>query len=106
MRDYTDPREEAKRKADEETRQRIATEQERDDYKWLMSDPRGRRIMWGIISFCGVYRTSFHTSGSQTAFNEGMRNTGLMLNDKICTYTLDSALQMQNEAREGAVNKS
>ena len=104
--DPTDYKAEARRKADEETQKRIATEQERDDYRWLLGDPRGRRIMWELLSSCGLYRTSFVHSGSQTAFNEGMRNIGLMLNDRVLTHAPETWIQMQSEAREGALNKS
>lgn len=102
MNDPTNHRQELARQAEEETRRRIRIEQERDDYKWLLADPRGRRIMWELLSACGLYRTSFHSSGSQTAFNEGMRNIGIMLNARVIEHAPETWIQMSTEAREAS----
>lgn len=53
-----------------------------EDFKWLMSDKRGRRFVWRLLEMTGVYRTSF-TGNSTTFFNEGMRNVGLMVVNEI-----------------------
>ena len=55
---------------------------ETDDWKWLMSTPRGRRIVWRILSLTGMFRSSF-TGNSQTFFNEGERNVGLKLQASV-----------------------
>lgn len=47
-----------------------------DDFKWMLSDPRGRRIFMRMLDETGFQRTSF-TGNSYTFFNEGMRNVGL-----------------------------
>lgn len=61
---------------DREEKQRLTSRQEADDVKWLMSDKRGRRLMWGLLERTGLYRTSF-TGNSETFFREGARNVGL-----------------------------
>lgn len=49
-----------------------------NDLQWLMSNKRGRRVMWRLLEQSGVYRLSFDpNSASVTAFNEGQRNYGL-----------------------------
>lgn len=53
-----------------------------EDFKWLMSDKRGRRFVWRMLEVTGVYRTSF-TGNSTTFFNEGMRNIGLIVMNEI-----------------------
>ena len=53
-----------------------------EDFKWLMSDQRGRRFVYRVLEMTGVYRTSF-TGNSTTFFNEGMRNVGLMVVNEI-----------------------
>ena len=53
-----------------------------EDFKWIMSDKRGRRFMWRLLEVTGVYRTSF-TGNSTTFFNEGMRNVGLIVMNEI-----------------------
>ncbi|WP_343684009.1 hypothetical protein [Asticcacaulis sp.] len=63
----------AKKKADEKLRA-----QTKADWDWLMADARGRRIIWALLEFCGVFRTSF-TGNSETFFKEGQRNVGLSI---------------------------
>lgn len=53
---------------------RIAN-QEVEDLKWLMSDKRGRRIMYNLLAFTGVFRNPF-TGNSETFFRCGMMNVG------------------------------
>lgn len=53
------------------------------DLKWLMEQKRGRRIVWRWLEEAGVYRSSFNTSGSVMAFNEGMRNFGLRILSQV-----------------------
>lgn len=68
--------------AQEKARQKRELEQastdrmDAEDIKWLMSDKRGRRIMWRLLEKTGVYRTSM-TGDNYTFFNEGARNIGL-----------------------------
>ncbi len=63
-------------------RQRAARDREKDDFKLLMSEKWGRRIAWRLLDRCGVFRTSF-TGNSETFFNEGKRNIGLMIVGEI-----------------------
>lgn len=49
-----------------------------EDVKWLMSSPRGRRIVWRVLGLAGIYRSSF-TGNSETFFREGARNLGLQV---------------------------
>ena len=58
--------------------QRLAREREIDDFKFVMGDPRGRRVVWRILEKAGIYRSSY-TGNSETFFREGERNIGLML---------------------------
>lgn len=62
-----------------DTVRRNLVETEKDDWKWLMSSPRGRRIMWRLLGWTGMYRSSF-TGNSETFFREGERNVGLRVN--------------------------
>jgi hypothetical protein len=54
-----------------------------DDVKWLMSNKRGRRIVYRLLERAGVWRLSFHTNALQMAFNEGTRNEGLAMLAKL-----------------------
>lgn len=57
---------------------------EEEDFKWVMSDSRGQRVMRRILEQAGIYQLSFAAESTHiTAFNEGRRNVGLFVNDEI-----------------------
>lgn len=70
---------------------------EMDDLKWLLRHPQGRRVITRILDQTGVYRSSFNHSGSQMAFNEGRRNTGLWLTDEMTTADQEGYLKLLRE---------
>lgn len=70
-----------------------------EDVRWLMSSPRGRRLVWWLLSKSGVSRTSFNNSGSVMAFNEGQRNIGLMLQAEVLEASPDAYMTMLQEQR-------
>jgi hypothetical protein len=76
----------------------VAQEQQREDVTWLMADPRGRRLMFSWLEFCGVMRSSM-TGNSMTFFNEGQRNVGLMLQGNLLQHAAEQWIVMMNEAR-------
>lgn len=97
MSDY-DPFKPRESREDTERRAFIAQEQQAEDVRWLMADPRGRRLMWSWLEFTGVRRTAM-TGNSQTFFNLGVQNVGLMLEANIMKHAPEAWLQMVNEAR-------
>lgn len=80
-------------------KQRLTSDQEAEDFKWLMSDKRGRRIVWGLLEKTGLYRSSF-TGNSETFFREGERNIGLKLMALIHDNCPERYNQMVMEQRE------
>jgi hypothetical protein len=85
---------EAERRQKQGNRARVI----RDDWTWLMGSKRGRRIVWGILEECGVFRTSF-TGNSETFFREGRRAIGLWALD-LAAANPDIFAQMMAEAKE------
>jgi hypothetical protein len=85
---------EAERRQKQGNRARVI----RDDWTWLMSSKRGRRIVWSILEEAGVYRTSF-TGNSETFFREGKRAIGLWALD-IATANPEVFVAMLAEAKE------
>ena len=61
--------------------QRLA---EIEDFKWVMADSRGQRVLRRVLEQAGIYQLSFAAENTHvTAFNEGRRNVGLFINDEI-----------------------
>lgn len=56
--------------------ERLEQQSEESDVKWLMSNKRGRRIIWRLLNQSGVFRLSFNTDSMLMAFAEGNRNFG------------------------------
>lgn len=82
--------------ADKEKRGR---KQELEDLHWLLSDPRGRRLLWRYLSLCGVFQLSF-TGNSSTFFNEGRRDIGLHILADVTEARPEAYLEMVNEANK------
>lgn len=89
-----------RKKEQSDERTKLAMQTEADDWKWLMSNKRGRRIVCRLLESCGVYRLSFNHSGSITAFNEGARNIGLMMLAQIHATCPDQYAVMLKEQQD------
>lgn len=73
--DPTDTRAAEERETEAAAKAKRIADQEVEDLKWLMSDKRGRRVMWNLLAFTGVFRQPF-TGNSETFFRCGMMNVG------------------------------
>jgi len=62
-----------------EKRARRARQRYDADFRWLMADARGRRLVWHWLTAARLYESSMGPSPEATAFNEGRRNAGLVL---------------------------
>lgn len=66
------------------------------DVKWLLEQPQGRRVLWGILEKTGINALSF-TGDSKTFFREGSRNVGLWLQAESIRCNRARYLTMQEE---------
>lgn len=80
-------------------KKRLTSEREAEDFKWLMSDKRGRRVVRRLLERTGVYRTSF-TGNSETFFREGERNIGLHYMAMAHAHCMDKYALMITETRD------
>jgi hypothetical protein len=78
-------------------RKQLAQEQLESDIRWLLADPRGRRLVTGWLAFCGVDRVSFGATDRDTSFREGARNVGLMLKAQMTEHDIDGYLLLLRE---------
>ena len=80
--------------ADAAQAERTRREQQVEDIKWLMAHAPGRRIVTRLIEETGLFRTSFHTSGSVMSLNEGRKQIGYFLQAELVTITPDAYLKL------------
>ena len=82
----------------QETRSAIVRKVEAEDIKWLMSGPRGRRIVFRWLHRSGIWASSF-TGNSETFFREGRREMGLWLWTLLQVECLEEYGLMIQEAK-------
>ena len=92
-----DPHDPAQVKENQE-KQKLLEIRKVEDMKWVLSTEQGRRVIWDLLSFCGIFRSSF-TGNSTTFFNEGGRNVGLRLYNQVLTADEIAYLKMRKEAQ-------
>lgn len=83
------------RKLDE----KLMSQQEVEDFLWVMRDARGRRFMWRLLSMTHIFKTSF-TGNSETFFREGERNIGCRYMDEIHTHCHELYGSMVREQKD------
>lgn len=77
--DPTDIREETEQTEAQKASRNLARQNEEEDYRWLMTTARGRRVAWRILELTHPFQSSFTADRSATDFREGERNIGLKL---------------------------
>lgn len=102
--DPLDLRGQERSKAERELRERLAREAEESDVKWLMSNKRGRRVVWRLLDQAGVFRSSFNTNAMSMAFAEGNRNYGLRMLAMIHALCPEQYPAMMKEQTDDRLN--
>lgn len=80
-----------------EARAVLAAELDAKDFIWLMSDQRGRRIIWRQLAASRVFHSSFDPAAMNMAFNEGRRAEGLRLLGQVHALCPDLYPTMMKE---------
>ncbi len=81
----------------QEQRVKKDEQQRKDDVLYIMADPGGRRYVWDLLSFTGVFSVGWDPS-AKIHFNAGMRNVGLKLFQELHQVCPDLYLVMAKEA--------
>lgn len=73
----------------DQPKQKLTAQQLQDiaDFKWLMSDHRGRRFLWKTMGDCRLFQSSIGPTDAVTNYNEGQRNVGLLLLSQVNDLT-------------------
>lgn len=94
---FFDP-DETKLTVEQEKEAKIQRINELDDIRWVLSNVKGRRVIWSILSMCRIFRESYVVKdANHTAFNEGRRDVGLRLLADIQTANPKAYSQMEDE---------
>lgn len=88
---------EGKRQKEEDAK---ARRMELANFYELMQDVRFRRFLWRLLSFTGVFRSTF-TGNSRGYFLEGHRNVGLAIMRDLMEACPEMFPIMQREAKDG-----
>jgi hypothetical protein len=102
--DPLDTRDQDRAKSEKEVRDRMESENESIDIKWLMGNKRGRRIIWRLLDQSGVFRLSFNSNSMTMAFNEGQRNFGNRMLAMIHTLCPELYPAMLKESQNARIN--
>lgn len=74
----------------EEQREKNQINQERDDLRKILALPEGKRFIWRLFEFSGIYRNAYSGDKNSTEFNCGMQSVG--------HYLLDEAIDANTQA--------
>lgn len=72
------------------------------DLRATLDTSRGRRILWSVLAQAGVYGRSFTGDALSTAYNEGRREVGIALLERVERSAPGAYLKMMKEALDEA----
>lgn len=76
----------------------VKTNLPRDELKYMLSLPQGRKVIWGMLSLAGLFRQPFVTGDRDiTALNCGSLNIGLILYADCMTVSPELTAMMTRE---------
>lgn len=90
--------------AEQETEEakRFKRQLDDDDFQWLMSDKRGRRYVWRLLSVTGLFLNPFSPQREVTDFNCGKQGIGQTILADIHRLCPDLYTKMVMENRKNA----
>jgi DNA-binding GntR family transcriptional regulator len=74
--------------------------QELQDLKDLLASAAGRRVIWRMLAHCGVFASTYDHSGSRSAYNSGMQDTGHFILAEVNEADPDAFTKMMIEDRQ------
>jgi hypothetical protein len=79
-------------------------QQKIDDVQWVMETEQGRRFVWDLLAFCGVYR-ALEGEPNQMLVQEGQRRVGLHLLGITTEASEDHVFMMMLEAKNRTIEE-
>lgn len=89
---------------DQELRAKQANDKAREelqlevaDFKWIMSNKRGRRFIWRFLERAGVHRNAYTSDPYDHAFAAGCKNEGTRVLAMVLEHAPDAYVLMLSE---------
>jgi hypothetical protein len=79
-------------------------QRDRLDVEWITSTEQGRRFMWRLLSYCGVYR-DIEGNGNDMLKQIGRRQVGLYLLGLVADASEERIFDMMREAKERSIEE-
>lgn len=79
---------------EEEKRER---DRKRNDLKWVVSTPQGRRFYWELMSECKPFTERFTESANLTNYSKGIRSVGLNMFHDLLDADPSAFTKMRDE---------
>ncbi|HKI62886.1 MAG TPA: hypothetical protein VKA31_11385 [Mariprofundaceae bacterium] len=76
-------------------------EQERqdEDLRKVLETYEGRSFIWWLLENAGIYRTTFSVEPNEAAFNEGIRQIGLLTLSRVDEVAPNAYTKIRAEAQ-------
>lgn len=102
MSDYdpTDLQSLERKQADTALQTKLSKDTEEADIKWLMSNRRGRRILWNLMDRCGTFGDTFSTNSMVMANRAGQQAVGRVYFAMVQALAPEQYPTMVKEAKE------
>lgn len=78
-------------------------ERDLEDLSFLLSDVRGRRAMWRILSYCGTFKSIWEPS-AKIHYNSGQQDVGHFMLKDLMEASEAGYLLMASEAKKEKLN--
>lgn len=75
-------------------------DRELEDLRAVLLSREGRRFVWRLLSFCKVFGTVFHSSGSQVYYNAGQQDVGHFVLSEVTAVDENKLIEMMREEKE------
>lgn len=85
-------------------KEEMSREVELSDLAFVLSRPEGRRVLWRLMGYCGVFTSVKDPSGSMTYYNAGQQDVGHFIQAEIMEAKADAYIQMIIEANKEKYN--
>ena len=79
------------------TKQEQRRRQELVDMQWVLSDRRGRRVLWRIMERCGAFATVWDPNAAQMGRKAAWQELGQWVRDELTEARPETFLQMMQE---------